>query len=147
MVSNYLRSFDMKGSMWGSGTVFSDMDNIWGNSTTADRATVGVDAHFGSEITWDYYLDVFNRKGVFNDSKGTLSRVHYGNKYNNAFWSSFCKCMTYGDGAGTLFTPLVSLDVVGHEMMHGVTDSVAGLIYNKQSGGLNEGISDIYANV
>jgi Zn-dependent metalloprotease len=146
-VNGYTRTNDMNNKMFGSGTIFSDLDNIWGNFLNTDRATAGVDAHFGAEMTWDYYQTTYGRRGVYNDSKGTLSKVHYGKRYNNAFWSDSCKCMTYGDGDGILFSPLVSLDVAGHEMTHGVTSAVSGLIYTKQSGGLNEAMSDIFGTM
>jgi zinc metalloprotease ZmpA len=146
-----LRTSDMRnlfigrffGVFW-PGVIFTDADNDWGNASTSDRASAGVDAHFGAEATWDYYLNVHGRSGIFNDGVGTLSRVHYGRRYNNAFWLDECKCMTYGDGDGTLFSPLVPLDVAGHEMTHGVTSATAALIYDNQSGGLNEAISDIF---
>jgi len=128
--------------------IFTDADNDWGNGATSDRASAGVDAHFAAEATWDYYLSVHGRTGIFNDGVGTLSKVHYRLFYNNAFWSDSCKCMTYGDGNGTTFSPLVSLDVAGHEMTHGVTSATAALIYdNIQSGGLNEAMSDIFATM
>jgi Zn-dependent metalloprotease len=146
-VNGYTRTNDMNNKMFGSGTIFSDLDNIWGNFLNTDRATAGVDVHFGAEMTWDYYQTTYGRRGVYNDSKGTLSKVHYGKRYNNAFWSDSCKCMTYGDGDGILFSPLVSLDVAGHEMTHGVTSAVSGLIYTKQSGGLNEAMSDIFGTM
>ena len=146
-VSGYTRTNDMNNKLLGSGTTFSDLDNVWGNFLNTDRATAGVDAQFGAEMTWDYYLTTYERKGVYNNSKGTLSKVHYGNRYDNAFWSDSCKCMTYGDGDGVLFSPLVSLDVAGHEMTHGVTSAVAGLVYTKQSGGLNEAMSDIFGTM
>jgi zinc metalloprotease ZmpA len=73
--------------------------------------------------------------------------VHYSSRYNNAFWSDSCFCMTYGDGDGTTFSPLTSLDVAGHEMTHGVTSRTAGLIYSGESGGLNEGTSDIFGSM
>lgn len=126
------------------GNVFTDSDNTWGDYTTADSASAGVDAHFGAEMTFDYYLNVHGRNGINNDGKGTLSRVHYSRNYNNAFWSDSCKCMTYGDGDGKILSPLVALDVAGHEMTHGVTSATAGLIYNRESGGLNEAMSDIF---
>ncbi len=146
-VSGYTRTNDMNNKLFGSGTLFSDLDNIWGNFLNTDRATAGVDAHFGAEMTWDYYQTTYGRRGVYNDSKGTLSKVHYGNRYSNAFWSDSCKCMTYGDGDGISFRPLVSLDVAGHEMTHGVTSATAGLVYTKQSGGLNEAMSDIFGTM
>lgn len=70
--------------------------------------------------------------------------MHYGTRYNNAFWDDGCFCMTYGDGDGTAFGPLVSLDVAGHEMSHGVTSKTAALTYSGEPGGLNEATSDIF---
>jgi Zn-dependent metalloprotease len=113
----------------------------------SDRATVGVDAQFGAAITWDYFLSKFGRKGIKNNGIGALSRVHYGRNYANAFWSDSCFCMTYGDGDGVTFNPLVSLDVAGHEMSHGVTAATAKLVYSGESGGLNEATSDIFGTL
>ncbi|MEV5448238.1 M4 family metallopeptidase, partial [Streptomyces sp. NPDC052644] len=69
---------------------------------------------------------------------------HYGRNYINAFWDG--AQMTYGDGASNS-RPLVSLDVAGHEMSHGVTEAVSGLVYSGESGGLNESTSDIFGNM
>ncbi|SEU35919.1 M4 family metallopeptidase [Stigmatella erecta] len=127
--------------------VFKDTDNVWGNGTTSDTATAGVDAHYGQQVTYDYYLNVHGRNGI-NGTGGTgYSRVHYGTRYNNAFWQDSCFCMTYGDGDGSTFTPLISLDVAGHEMTHGVTSRTAGLVYSGESGGLNEATSDIFGSL
>lgn len=142
-----LSASDMKNRPTGSGTIFTDSDNFWGNNLNSDRASAGVDAYFGAGMTWDYYLSNHSRNGIYNDSKGTLSRVHYKRNYNNAFWSDSCKCMTYGDGDGTILSPLVALDVAGHEMTHGVTSATAGLIYSGESGGLDESMSDIFGTM
>ncbi|MEU6237852.1 M4 family metallopeptidase [Kitasatospora sp. NPDC047058] len=123
--------------------LFTDADNHWGTGATADRATAAVDAQYGTDTTWDYYKNVHGRSGIGGDGKGSYNRVHYGSKYNNAFWQDSCFCMTYGDGDGTTFGPLVSLDVAGHEMSHGVTSRTAKLVYSGESGGLNEATSDI----
>ncbi|OLZ66551.1 peptidase M4 family protein [Streptomyces sp. IMTB 2501] len=123
--------------------VFTDADNHWGNGTTADRASAAVDAQYGTDETWDYYKNVQGRDGIGGDGKGSYNRVHYGSNYNNAFWDDSCFCMTYGDGDGTTFGPLVALDVAGHEMTHGVTSKTAALTYSGESGGLNEATSDI----
>ncbi|HET7127423.1 MAG TPA: M4 family metallopeptidase [Lysobacter sp.] len=130
----------------GSGTLFTDADNTWGNFTTSDRATAGADAHYGVAETWDYYKNVHGRNGIANDGKGALSRVHYGRNYVNAFWSDSCFCMTFGDGGGS-YLPLVALDVAGHEMSHGVTSRTANLTYSGESGGLNEANSDIFGTM
>jgi Zn-dependent metalloprotease len=141
-----MSTVDMKNRTFGAGTAFTDTDNLWGNGTTSDRATVAVDAEFGVALTWDYYLKVHGRNGIANDGVGAQSRVHYGNNYANAFWSDSCFCMTFGDGSGSI-KPLVSLDVAGHEMSHGVTSRTAGLIYSGESGGLNEATSDIFGTM
>jgi Zn-dependent metalloprotease len=129
------------------GAVFTDADNVWGNGTLSDQATVGVDAQYGTAVTWDYYLNVHGRNGIANDGKGAYNRVHYKLKYNNAFWSDSCFCMTYGDGDGTNYYPFDSLDVAGHEMTHGVTSRTSNLTYSGESGGLNEATSDIFGTM
>ncbi|RSN39345.1 peptidase M4 family protein [Streptomyces sp. WAC 04229] len=128
-------------------TPLTDADNHWGTGSAADRASAAVDAQYGTDVTWDYYKDVHGRSGIAGDGKGSYNRVHYGTKYNNAFWDDSCFCMTYGDGDGSTFGPLVSLDVAGHEMTHGVTSSTAALTYSGESGGLNEATSDIFGTL
>lgn len=139
-------TIDMKQRKSG-GSLFTDADNTWGDSTLANRQTVGADAQYGTAVTWDYYLNVHGRSGIANDGKGAYNRVHYGRSYNNAFWSNSCFCMTYGDGDGLTFNPFTSLDVAGHEMTHGVTSRTAGLVYSGESGGLNEATSDIFGSM
>ncbi|MFY9511556.1 MAG: M4 family metallopeptidase, partial [Rubrivivax sp.] len=139
-------TLDMKNRGFGKGAAVSDNDNIWGNNATSDRATVAADAHFGVALTWDYYLQVHGRNGIRDDGVGADSRVHYKRNYANAFWSDSCFCMTYGDGNSSI-KPLVSIDVAGHEMSHGVTSRTAGLIYSSESGGLNEATSDIFGTM
>jgi Zn-dependent metalloprotease len=124
------------------GTPFTDGDNTWGNNATSDRATAGADAHYGVGVTWDFY-QTLGRNGIANDGKGAYNRVHVGRNYVNAYWSDACFCMSYGDGDGRTYNPLVNLDVAGHEMSHGVTARSAALTYSGESGGLNEANSDI----
>ncbi|MEV5966434.1 M4 family metallopeptidase [Kribbella sp. NPDC051952] len=126
-------------------TRFTDADNHWGTGTNANRATAAVDAHYGAATTFDYYKTVHGRNGIFNDGKGVPSRVHYGTNYVNAFWDG--KQMTYGDGDNVVAGPLVSIDVAGHEMSHGVTEHTANLTYSGESGGLNEATSDIFGTL
>jgi Zn-dependent metalloprotease len=132
---------DLRGATAGSGTTFTDGDDLWGNGSTTDRASAAVDAHYGAALTWDYYKSTFSRNGIRNDGRGVRSRVHYGNGYVNAFWDG--TQMTYGDGAGNI-RPLTSIDVAGHEMSHGVTEATANLKYSGDAGGLNEATSDIF---
>ncbi|MFE9768099.1 M4 family metallopeptidase [Streptomyces sp. NPDC005808] len=138
------KTYDLNQGTSGTGTLFTDDNDVWGDGTPANRQSAGVDVAFGAAATWDYYKDVFGRNGIRNDGVAAYSRAHYGNAYVNAFWSDSCFCMTYGDGA-TNTHPLTSLDVAAHEMTHGVTSATAGLVYSGESGGLNEATSDIFA--
>ena len=132
---------DLNGATSGTGTLFTDADDVWGNGSTSNRQTAGVDAEYGAEQTYAFYATVLGRAGIWNNGTGARSRVHYGNGYNNAFWDG--TQMTYGDGTGNA-KPLTSIDVAGHEMSHGVTSNTANLAYRKESGGLNEATSDIF---
>jgi Zn-dependent metalloprotease len=142
---------DLKGGTTGIGTLFTGPDNSWGTGTHgavgAARETAAVDAHFGVAKTWDYFKSTHGRNGIANDGKGTYARVHYGTNYDNAFWSDSCFCMTFGDGDGSTDLPLVSLDIAGHEMTHGITSRTANLVYRGESGGLNEATSDIFGTM
>lgn len=118
-------------------TDFTDDDNNW------EDDPVAVSVHWGTTQTFNYYEEEHGR--ISYDNKGSLlfSRVHFRENYDNAFWDG--TQMTYGDG-GSSFTPLTSLDVVGHELTHGVTEfnGTGGLIYWGESGALNESFSDIF---
>ena len=137
----------------GTQSRYSGSDDSW--TATIERA--GVDAHYGAAKTYDYYKNIHGRNGI-NGSNGpgtttaaanssislVTSRVHFGSSgaYNNAFW--YNNMMSYGDGNGTTFSPLTTLDIAGHEMTHGVTQYSANLTYAKESGALNESMSDIF---
>ncbi len=138
----------------GTGTLYTDADNTWGDganyvegssTTAANGQTAAVDAHYGTQISFDFFKNVFGRNGINGAGKATYNRVHYSNSYDNAFWSDSCFCMTYGDGSS--FTTLTCLDVAGHEMSHGVCANSANLTYSGESGGLNESDSDILGNM
>ncbi len=128
-----------------NGVTYTSPDASFGTGTNANRETAAVDAHYGGATTFDYFKLVHGRNGIFGNGTGAPSRVHYGNGYVNAFWDG--SKMTYGDGDGTSFGPLVSLDVAGHEMSHGVTENTANLTYSGESGGLNEATSDIFGSM
>ena len=117
----------------------TDVTSTNSNFTTDD---VAVQAHWGAERTHAYFLQKHNRNS-YNGTGGKLkSYVHYSNNYVNAFWDG--TRMTYGDGDGQNYGPLVSLDICGHELAHGVTEYTANLVYSYQSGALNESFSDIF---
>jgi Zn-dependent metalloprotease len=104
-------------------------------------------AHDAAGTVYDYYFNTFKRDGVDGRGSPIISTVHYGNDpedAENAAWISEAGQMVYGDG-GRIFKPLsYGLDVVGHELTHGVTENTAQLIYEGQSGALNESYSDIF---
>ncbi|MET9257877.1 M4 family metallopeptidase [Streptomyces sp. NPDC003717] len=140
------KTYNLAHGTSGTGTLFTDADDVWGTGTASSSATdqtAAVDAAYGAQVTWDFYKNTFGRSGIKNDGKAAYSRVHYGNNYVNAFWQDSCFCMTYGDGSGNNH-PLTALDVAGHEMSHGVTAATAKLNYSGESGGLNEATSDIF---
>ncbi len=128
-----------------TGTTFTSSTTSFGNGTNSNRASAGVDAQYGTNMTWDYYNQIHGRNGIFGNGTGSYNRTHYGTNYVNAFWDG--TKMTYGDGDGVSYGPLVSLDVAGHEMSHGVTENTAGLTYSGESGGLNEATSDIFGSM
>ncbi|MER0482740.1 M4 family metallopeptidase [Streptomyces sp. Edi2] len=137
------KTLNLGNSETGEGKAFTDEDDKWGTGKPDDPQTAAVDAHYGAAETWDYYKKVQGRNGIKGDGKGATSRVHYGKNYVNAFWDDDCFCMSYGDGEGDK-APLTALDVAAHEMSHGVTAATANLTYSGESGGLNEGTSDIF---
>ncbi len=128
-----------------AGTLFTSPDTSFGTASTSSRESAAVDAQYGTNMTWDFYQTTYGRNGIFGDGTGSYNRVHYGKGYVNAFWDG--TKMTYGDGDGTSYGPLVSLDVAGHEMSHGVTEHSANLTYEGESGGLNEATSDIFGTM
>ncbi|MFD3955093.1 MULTISPECIES: M4 family metallopeptidase [Streptomyces] len=138
------KTYNLNRGTSGTGTLFTNSTDVWGNGTPQNLETAGADAHYGAALTWDYYKNVHGRNGIRGDGVGAYSRVHYGNNYVNAFWQDSCFCMTYGDGAGNA-KPLTSIDVAAHEMTHGLTSVTARLVYSGESGGLNEATSDIFA--
>ncbi|WP_255574653.1 M4 family metallopeptidase [Austwickia sp. TVS 96-490-7B] len=135
-------ALDMKGQEWGDGVLFSSTKDVWGDGTQKNRASAAVDALFGAQKTYDYYQNIHKRAGIWDNGKGAVSRVHYGQSYDNAFWDG--EQMTYGDGENDAL-PLTSLDVAAHEMTHGVTQNTANLGLGPEAGGLNEATSDIFA--
>lgn len=133
-----------KGLNYTAATNFTDANNDWTalefNNVNKDNAAL--DAHWGAEKTFDYFLSTHGRNSYNNSGAAIKSYVHYDNLYNNAFWNG--SVMTYGDGSGTVFDALSSLDVAAHEIGHAVCSSTANLAYQKESGAMNEGFSDIW---
>ena len=132
-----------KGTSYGAAVDFLDTDNNW-NNVNSNKDETATDAHWGAEMTYDYFSKEHSRNSFDGNGAKIISYVHYGSNYNNAFWNG--SYMTYGDGNGSLFTPLTALDVCGHEIAHAVTTYTANLVYSYESGALNESFSDIFGN-
>jgi Zn-dependent metalloprotease len=135
-----VETYNMNNTTTYSATDFTNTSTAW--TSTVQFQQVATDAHFGCEVTYDYYWNQHNRNSIDNGGYKLLSYVHYSTNYNNAFWDG--QRMTYGDGNGTTFTPLTGLDVCGHEVSHGLTSNTGNLTYSYESGALNEGNSDIF---
>ncbi|EYE88615.1 hypothetical protein Q428_07075 [Fervidicella metallireducens AeB] len=102
-----------------------------------------VDAHYYAGVVYDYYKTKFGRNGIDNGNMTIKSTVHYSRNYVNAFWNG--SQMVYGDGDGVNSLALSGgLDIIAHEMTHGVDEYEADLIYKDQSGALNESFSDCF---
>jgi Zn-dependent metalloprotease len=121
-----------------------------GDAPTADAAVN--EAYDGSGATYDLYKDVYNRDSIDGSGMQLKSTVHYRKGYDNAFWNG--EQMVYGDGDEDLpekdrlfnrFT--ISIDIIGHELTHGVTQFEAKLVYSNQPGALNESMSDVFGSL
>ena len=123
---------------------FSNAVDITSSSPFFDspEAISGVSAHWGAENTLAFYQDWFGRDSYDDQSSTLISYVNVQENWNNATWNG--SVMQYGEGDGVVFSPLVEIDIVGHEITHGVTEFSAGLIYQNEMGALNESFSDIF---
>jgi len=101
-------------------------------------------AYEGLGATYDFYWSQFGRDSIDGQGMPLLGLVHYGTNYDNAFWDN-AGHMFFGDGDGRLLADTTAgIDVIGHELTHGVTQHEANLVYSGQSGALNESISDVF---
>ena len=131
-----------RNTQYASAVNFTDDDNNWNNVNTP-KDQYAADAHWGAEMTYDFYFQNFKRNSIDNNGFALKSYVHYSKNYFNAFWDG--NVMTYGDGNITNNNkPLTSIDVCGHEITHGLISFTADLNYSKESGALNEGFCDIF---
>ncbi|XP_067678047.1 neutral protease-like [Haliotis asinina] len=101
-----------------------------------------LDALFYGTAVFKMFEDWYNTKPL-NIQAWLL--VHYGNMVDNAFWNG--QKMLFGDGSKDETYPLVGLDVIGHELAHGISEQNSGLEYSGQSGGIDEAFSDIAGEV
>jgi Zn-dependent metalloprotease len=124
---------------------FTDNDNNWTASEfhNANKDYGALDAHWGAMMTYDYFKNVHGRNSYDNNNAVLKNYVHYRTNYDNAGWNQLYHYMVYGDGY-TKFDILTALDVIAHEIGHGVCQFSADLVYSGESGALNEGLSDIW---
>ena len=134
-----------------AGAVYTNSTNVWGDgkqyisggsTTNANGQTAAVNALWGLMNTYDMHKNVLNWSSLDGNNTATYIAVHVNTAYDNAYYSDSCKCMFIGDG-GSYFNNLGSIDVIGHEMGHGITAATSNLTYRGESGGLNESSSDI----
>jgi Zn-dependent metalloprotease len=115
-----------------------------GEGPTGDAATD--EAYDGLGDTYRLYWEVFKRDSIDGNGLPLDGLVHYGTDYDNAFWDG--ERMVFGDGDGVVFNRFtIAVDVIGHELTHGVTEHEAGLEYQGQPGALNESISDVFGSL
>jgi Zn-dependent metalloprotease len=104
------------------------------------------EAYDGLGATFDLYWDVYQRNSIDNAGMDMIGTVHFSNNYNNAFFNG--SQMVFGDGDGNIFNRFtIAIDVIGHELTHGVTAATAKLEYHDQPGALNESISDVFGSL
>lgn len=128
---------------------FTDNDNNWTSSEhSANKDDAALDAHWGAMMTYDYFNNEHSRNSYDGNGAQIRSYVHVDNNYDNAFWNG--SVMSYGDGSSNgnegngNFDALTSIDVAAHEIGHAICSNTADLAYQRESGGLNEGFSDIW---
>lgn len=115
-----------------------------GSEPTGDAAVD--EAYDGLGATFDLFWEAYDRNSIDDEGFPLNATVHFGRNYNNAFWNG--EQMVFGDGDGQLFNRFTrSLDVIGHELTHGVIQDEAQLRYSSQSGALNESISDVFGSL
>ena len=143
--ANGIFTYDSQRSTSYATVDFKDLDNNWIEYNNANKDNAALDAHWGAAKTYDFWMTNFNRNSYDNLGTAIKSYVHYRSVAStslvNAFWNG--SVMSYGDGNATV-SPLTTIDICGHEIGHAVCSTTADLVYANQSGGLNEGFSDIW---
>jgi Zn-dependent metalloprotease len=104
------------------------------------------EAYDGLGATYDFYSEVFSRNSIDNNGLRLVASVHYGRQFDNAFWNG--EQMVFGDGDNVIFVGFTkAIDVIGHELTHGLTQFEAALEYHDQPGALNESFSDVFGSL
>lgn len=115
-----------------------------GETASSDVAVDEAYEYLGA--TWAFFQEVFGRSSIDDQGLPLVGTVHYGRDYENAFWNG--QQMVFGDGDGEIFNRFtIAIDIVGHELSHGVTEHEANLVYYNQPGALNESLSDVFGSL
>ncbi len=117
-----------------------DSDKVWDDNVGHKAEVAG---HYYTQLTYEYFLSTFGRDSYDGAGSDILVNIHDPVYVNNAYWNG--QAINFADGDGVNWLPFSgSKDVVAHELAHGVTQYSAGLIYQFQSGALNESFSDVF---
>lgn len=122
------------------GSMFIDEDNNW-EAGSVTQVNGALDVHFGVAATYDFYKDRYQRDGIDGQGSPINAYIFVDSDFNNAYWDG--TAVYFGDGDSLDYGPFTAIDVCAHEVTHGVTEHTAGLVYQYESGALNEGFSDI----
>ncbi|RFM19826.1 peptidase M4 family protein [Clostridium botulinum] len=122
----------------------SELVSNYNNNFVNNNQVNSVDAYVNMGKSYDYYKNKLSRNSIDNRGMNVKGFVHVDRNYPNAFWFGPYDSMFFGDGNGIYFSSLAkALDIVGHELSHGVTEKQSNLVYANESGALNESFSDI----
>lgn len=127
---------------YNGGPISTDPDNdkVWDDFGSQKAEVAG---HYYGDVVYDYFLNTHGRDSYDGAGTDLIVNVHDPRYINNAYWNGFC--INFADGDGVNWLPFSGgLDVVAHELTHGVTEYTAGLIYRFQSGALSESFSDFF---
>ena len=136
--------------VWGDGLPYQHDANGLGNGTPANEQTAAVDAQFASMQHWDYFHNTYGRDGIDGHNYRMLTRVHWAQKYDFAFWNG--RNAGFGDGSADPALPWTPIDIVAHEITHGLFEKALGidadsdhpLIYTLETAAFNESFADIF---
>lgn len=139
-----IETYNMQtGTDIGAAVDFIDNDNDWtaAEHDNVDMDNAALDAHWGATMTYDYFFDVHGRSSIDGNGAVLQNYVHYSVGWENARWTG--TAMQYGDG-GANFSILTALDVIAHEIGHGLDENTSDLVYQDESGAVDEGLADIW---
>ncbi|MDZ4148700.1 MAG: M4 family metallopeptidase [Flavobacteriaceae bacterium] len=144
-----IHTYNLNGSFsYSSAVDFIDNDNNWTSSEydNAAKDNAALDLHWGVIKTYDYFFQKHSRNSMDGDSIQIKAYAHYGINFDNAQWDESQLAIRFGDG-GTNFDALTSIDVVAHEFGHGIDHFTSKLVYQDESGAIDESLSDIWGSL